>query len=84
MRAAGGRVVALARPLRVPAFRRLWAAQLVSEVGDWSARLVLSVLVYTGNGSVALTGLVTTVDEGSAGSRALALARPLRDQATAH
>ncbi len=53
--------MALARPLRVPAFRRLWAAQLVSEVGDWSARLVLSVLVYTASGSVALTGLVTTV-----------------------
>ncbi len=45
----------------MPAFRRLWIAQLVSEVGDWSARLVLSVLVYTRSGSVTLTGLVTTV-----------------------
>lgn len=52
--------MALLRPLGVPAFRRLWAAQLVSEVGDWSARLVLSVVVYTRSDSVALTGLVTT------------------------
>jgi len=59
--AVRGRVVALLRPLRVPAFRRLWTAQLVSEVGDWSARLVLSVVVYTSSGSVMLTGLVTTV-----------------------
>jgi len=54
------RVGALSRPLAVPAFRRLWVAQLVSEVGDWSARLVLSVLVYTRTGSPAITGLVTT------------------------
>jgi len=51
----------LLRPLRVPAFRRLWTSQLVSEVGDWSARLVLSLVVYTRSGSVVLTGLVTTV-----------------------
>jgi len=46
--------------LAVPAFRRLWASQLISEVGDWSARLVLSVLVYARTGSAAMTGLVTT------------------------
>lgn len=56
----GGRVLQLGRPLSVPAFRRLWAAQLVSEVGDWSARLALSVLLYVRTGSPALTGLVTT------------------------
>ncbi len=44
----------------MPAFRRLWASQLISEVGDWSARLVLSVLVYARTGSAAMTGLVTT------------------------
>ncbi len=55
-----GRFLALGRPLAVPAFRRLWVAQLVSEVGDWSARVVLSVLVYTRTGSAAMTGLVTT------------------------
>ena len=59
-RTVRSRVVALSRPLAVPAFRRLWVAQLVSEVGDWSARLVLSVLVYTRTGSPAITGLVTT------------------------
>ena len=55
-----GRLAALSRPLAVPAFRRLWAAQLVSEVGDWSARLVLSLLVYGRTGSPAVTALVTT------------------------
>lgn len=50
----------MARPLTVPAFRRLWASQLISEIGDWSARLVLSVLVYARTGSAATTGLVTT------------------------
>ncbi len=59
-RTVRSRVVALSRPLAVPAFRRLWVAQLVSEVGDWSARLVLSVLAYTRTGSPAITGLVTT------------------------
>ncbi len=49
----------LARPLRVAAFRRLWFAQLISELGDWAARLSLAVLVYTRTGSPALTGLVT-------------------------
>jgi hypothetical protein len=52
-----GRVLHLGRPLTVLAFRRLWTAQLVSEVGDWSARLALSVLVYARTGSSALTGL---------------------------
>jgi MFS family permease len=47
--------------LTVPAFRRLWSAQLVSEVGDWSARLALSVLLYLRTGSPAVTGLVVTV-----------------------
>ena len=46
--------------MAVPAFRRLWVSQLISEVGDWSARLVLSVVVYARTGSAATTGLVTT------------------------
>ncbi len=57
---AVGRVAQLGRPLTVPQFRRLWVAQLVSEVGDWSARLALSVLLYLRTGSPALTALVTT------------------------
>jgi MFS family permease len=45
----------------VPAFRRLWAAQLISELGDWVARLALSVLVYSRTGSPALAGAVVAV-----------------------
>lgn len=56
----GARVQHLSRPLTVPAFRRLWVAQMVSEVGDWSARLALSVLLFVRTGSPALTALVTT------------------------
>ena len=55
------RLTHLARPLGVPAFRRLWAAQAVSELGDWAARVALSVLVYTRTGSPAMAGLVTAV-----------------------
>jgi hypothetical protein len=54
-----GRASGLAAPLRVPAFRRLWLAQIVSDLGDWAARLALAVLVYTRTGSPALTGVVT-------------------------
>ena len=53
------RAAALGGPLRVPAFRRLWLAQLVSELGDWAARLALSYLVYERTGSAALAGIVT-------------------------
>jgi len=55
------RLLVLARPLTVPAFRRLWLAQLISEVGDWSARLVLAYLVFERTGSPAVTSLVTTI-----------------------
>jgi len=53
------RVAQLRELLGVPPFRRLWLAQLVSELGDWAARLALSVLVYQRTGSPALVGLVT-------------------------
>ena len=56
---ARGRVVALAEPLRNGPVRRLWAAQLTSEVGDWAARLALAVLVLQRTHSPALVGLVT-------------------------
>lgn len=51
------RLSGLGRPLRVRAFRSLWLAQLVSELGDWAARLALSVLVYERTNSPALTGV---------------------------
>lgn len=52
---------ALAAPLKHRVFRRFWAAGVLSEVGDWAARLALAVLVYRASGSAALTGLVTAV-----------------------
>jgi multisubunit Na+/H+ antiporter MnhG subunit len=39
--------VELLKPLRHPAYRRLFAAQLASEIGDWLTLLALvSVVVY--------------------------------------
>jgi predicted MFS family arabinose efflux permease len=38
-------------------FRALWFAELLSMAGDQLARVALSVLVFTGTGSAALTGL---------------------------
>ena len=47
----------LASPLAWPAYRRLWLAQVLSEIGDWAARLALSALVYDQTGSAALGSL---------------------------
>jgi hypothetical protein len=44
--ALAGRGRALAEPLAHPDVRRLWAAQLTSEAGDWAARLVAGVRAY--------------------------------------
>ena len=55
------RTAALVAPLRDRAFRRFWAAGVVTELGDWAARLALAVLVYAESGSAALTGAVTAV-----------------------
>lgn len=44
--------------LRVPDLRRIWLAQVMSEVGDWAARIALAVLVFDRTGSTALTGVV--------------------------
>lgn len=57
--AVTGRARALTGPLHHPAVRRLWAAQLCSELGDWAARLALGVLVFERTHSPALVGLVT-------------------------
>ena len=48
----GGRV-GLGQPLRVPEFRALWGAELVSVAGDQLARIGLSVLVFGRTGSAA-------------------------------
>jgi MFS family permease len=44
--------------LAVPAVRRLWLAHAVSEMGDWAARLALSVLAFhTGAGALGAAGV---------------------------
>jgi len=45
--------VGLGQPLRVPEFRALWGAELVSVAGDQFARVGLSVLVFGRTGSAA-------------------------------
>jgi Transmembrane secretion effector len=39
----------------------LWTSQILSELGDWAARVSLAILVERRTGSAAATGLVTTV-----------------------
>jgi MFS family permease len=39
----------------------LWSSQILSELGDWAARVALAILVERRTGSAAATGLVTTV-----------------------
>lgn len=51
----------MAAVLRSSAVRRLWLAQLASHLGDWAARLALTVLIYERTHSAALAGLVTAV-----------------------
>lgn len=51
----------LSGPLAIKDFRLAWIAQLASELGDWAARLALSVLVLERTDSALLAGLVTTV-----------------------
>lgn len=50
------------RALAFPDFRLVWSAQVLSEVGDWAARIALAILVFdrTG-GSKVLTAMVTTI-----------------------
>ncbi|SHN46106.1 Predicted arabinose efflux permease, MFS family [Cryptosporangium aurantiacum] len=49
------------RALRAPAFRVLFAAQVVSFVGTWSQNLATSLLVLHLTGSAAALGLVTAI-----------------------
>ncbi len=48
------RVVDLFTPLSNPCYRRIWAAQLLSELADYAARLALSMLVYDRTQSASL------------------------------
>lgn len=55
------RVRTLREPLRIPAVRTLWIAQALSEIGDWAARIALSVLVFERTGSAVATGITLAV-----------------------
>jgi MFS family permease len=49
------------RALAFRDFRLLWSAQILSELGDWAARVALAVLIYDRTGSKILTAAVTGV-----------------------
>lgn len=49
--------IGLSAPLRVREFRYLWAAELMSVLGDQLARVALAVLVYARTSSASLTAL---------------------------
>jgi MFS family permease len=51
----------LLRALGVRDFRLLWSAQVLSELGDWAARVALAVLVLDRTGSKVMTAAVTGV-----------------------
>jgi MFS family permease len=51
----------LTSALRIPDFRRLWAADMISLLGDWAGRLALTVLVLERTGSPAWAAAVTAV-----------------------
>ena len=55
------RVHALLFVLTVPDVRRLWVSQVLSEVGDWAARLALAVLVFDRSGSALLSAATLAV-----------------------
>ncbi len=48
-------------PLGVPAFRRMWVAGFVSEIGDWVLLVALPVYVYQRTGSVGSTATTFVV-----------------------
>jgi MFS family permease len=55
------RISDLRSPLRTPDYRAVWQAQVLSELGDWAARVALAYLVYKRTNSPALTAMVTAV-----------------------
>jgi predicted MFS family arabinose efflux permease len=56
-----GRASALLSPLTIPEYRTLWAADMISLLGDWAGRLALAVLVLDRTGSPAWAAAVTAV-----------------------
>ena len=60
-RRVGARLGALREPLADKSIRRLWYARLVSEAGDWAARIALALLVFGRTGSPLAATAVTAV-----------------------
>ena len=61
MSRARERFVAAFSVLAIRDMRRVWASQVLSEVGDWAARFALAILVYDRSGSAFLTAAVLAV-----------------------
>jgi len=61
MRTLGARITSLAAPLSDVSIRRLWFARVISEGGDWAARLALGLLVFGETRSALATTAVTAV-----------------------
>ena len=57
--AASTQQPSLLRALAFRDFRLVWAAQVLSELGDWAARVALAVLVYERTGSKVAAATVT-------------------------
>lgn len=57
----GGRAHALLAPTAQREFRLLFAAQLISGLGDWAGRLALAALVFDRSSSTTWTAAVTVV-----------------------
>jgi MFS family permease len=56
-----GRASALLSPLAIPEYRTLWAADMISLLGDWAGRLALAVLVLDRTGSPGWAAAATAV-----------------------
>jgi MFS family permease len=61
MKTLGMRIGALIAPLSDVSIRRLWIARVISEGGDWAARLALGLLVFAETHSALATTAVTAV-----------------------
>ena len=59
--AAAPRQASLLGALAYRDFRLVWSAQVLSELGDWAARVALAVLVYERTGSKVAATAVTAV-----------------------
>jgi predicted MFS family arabinose efflux permease len=60
-RTVRARTAALLSPLTLANYRRLWAADMISLLGDWAGRLALAVVVHDRTGSPAWAAAVTAV-----------------------